>query len=269
MRTHAFVHFNTIEDADRARLELNGVKITAKYASNKISKPVRLCKYETKQGQGDLNPNTNLLIKNISKEVSQHQLWNIFRAYGDIRSCKLVVDYLGNSKGYGYISYYQVLEADKAKYELNEKEFNGKLLKVTNLQHGRRVENKKNNIYVKHFPKENFDDEDLKNLFGKYGEIKSAIVLKDQNGVSKGFGFVCFSSAEDAEEAYKNMKDSTLFPGLPSLYVNFAMKKGERQELLMKKREEMFKQAQRMTVFVKIKDENAIVYNFLISFIEK
>jgi len=108
LRTHAFVTFNTGEDAEKARLELNGVKISAKYANNKISKPVRLCKYETKQSQGEIDRRTNLLAKNISKEVSAHGLFNMFRQFGDIRSCKLVVDYLGNSKGYGYISFYRV-----------------------------------------------------------------------------------------------------------------------------------------------------------------
>jgi polyadenylate-binding protein len=161
MRTHAFVTFNSVEDAQRARLELNGVKISAKYASNKISKPIRLCKYETKQAQGDVDGRTNLLVKNISKEVSAHSLFNMFRQYGDIKSCKLVVDYLGNSKEYGYVSFYRVDDAEKAKNELHDKEFGGKSIKVNYLEHGKRMEKRKNNIYVKHIPKENFRDEDL------------------------------------------------------------------------------------------------------------
>jgi RNA recognition motif-containing protein len=161
MRTHAFVTFNSVVDAERARLELNGVKITAKYAINKISKPVRLCKYETKQSQGDLDRRTNLLVKNISKDISAHSLFNMFRHFGDIKSCKLVLDYLGNSKGYGYVSFYRVDDADRAKNELNDKELSGKLIKVNYLEYGIRIEKRKNNIYVKHIPKENFSDADL------------------------------------------------------------------------------------------------------------
>lgn len=84
------------------------------------------------------------------------------------------------------------------------------------------------------------------------------MVLKDSNNCSKGFGFVCFERAEDAEEAYSNMNNKSIFNDLPCLYVNFAMKKSERLELLQKRREEMFKSAQRMTIFSKIKDENAV-----------
>jgi RNA recognition motif-containing protein len=161
MKTHAFVTFNTREDADRARLELNGVKMTAKYANTKVAKPVRLCKYETRQTLSNLDRRANLLVTNISKDVSPHGFFNTFRKFGDIYSCKLVVDYLGNSKGYGYVTFYNVNDAEKAKSELNEKDINGKLMKVNYLEYGRRTERKKNNVYVKHIPKENFTNSEL------------------------------------------------------------------------------------------------------------
>jgi RNA recognition motif-containing protein len=166
MKTHATVHFETREFCEKARLELNGIKITPKYATNKIGKPVRLCRYETKQsidiGRGMDSINTNLLAKNIPKEVSGHNFWNMFRKFGDIKSCKLVVDMLGNTKGYGYVNYYRGEDAAKALNELNDKEICNKRLKITLLQPGRRIEKRKNNVYVKHIPKNTFSDNDLK-----------------------------------------------------------------------------------------------------------
>jgi hypothetical protein len=48
--------------------------------------------------------------------------------------------------------------------------------------------------------------------------------------MSKGFGFVCFSNASAAASAIKELRDNEhSFPGLPPLYVDFAMKKDERQ----------------------------------------
>ena len=168
MRTHAFVTFSTGDDANRARTELNGVKITAKYATNKVAKPVRLCKYETKPSQLEMDYRTNLLVKNLAKEVSAHGFFNMFRPFGDIRSCKLVVDYLGNSKGYGYVSFYRLDDSARATAALNDKDVLGKTLKVNLLEHGRRVEKRRNNIYVKHIPKENFNDEELNVIFYFY-----------------------------------------------------------------------------------------------------
>lgn len=259
LRTHAFVHFQSKEDAEKARAELNGVKITPKYSTSKIAKPVRLCKYETRAYLTDIDKHCNLLVKNLSKEVSAHMLFKTFRKYGDIRSSKLMIDFFGNSKGFGFVSFYKADDSMKAKSELDGKELGGKIIKVNYLEKGRRQQVKKNNIYVKHFPKKDFDHKDLEKLFAKFGEIKSAIVLKDEKGESKGFGFVCFTNPDDAEKALKEMNEKKIFDDIENnLYVSFAMKKGERQEQLLKKREEMFKQSQKMTVYAKIKDETAI-----------
>lgn len=83
----------------------------------KQSRPVRICKFETRSYDAQ-DPRTNLLVRNIAKEVSAHQIWKNFRAYGDIRSSKLVLDYLGNSKGYAFVSYFKVPDALKAVEEM-------------------------------------------------------------------------------------------------------------------------------------------------------
>jgi len=164
---HAFVSFDSRESAEKARYELNGVKITAKYSTNKISNPVRLCRYETKMSQTEnqRDPLNNLLIKNLAKDISQHNFWRLFRDFGDIRSCKLAIDYIGNNKGFGFVNFYRSEDAEKAKRELLDKEIHGKPLKVINLEYGRRVEKKKNNVYVKHLPMDNYSNEDLKVKF--------------------------------------------------------------------------------------------------------
>jgi polyadenylate-binding protein len=77
----------------------------------------------------------------------------------------------------------------------------------------------------------------LKKLFEKYGDITSAIVSRDDRGQSKGFGFVCFAHTGNAVEAIKDLKENEMsFPGLPPLYVNFAMKKEERSQMTQKDR---------------------------------
>jgi RNA recognition motif-containing protein len=260
-RSKAFITLGSREMADKAREELNGAKLAAKYSKTKVPKPIRICKFETKQMQEtQSNENSfgrNLLIKNIPKEVSAHQYYKLLRVYGDIRSCKLVVNYKGESKGYGYVNYYANDSAEKAKTELGEKGINGKKIIIVNLQKGLTTSKLKNNIYVKNIPKETFSDEELKKLFATYGEIISAVVVRDQNGDSKGFGFVCFKDPAMAEKSYHELNNKKMFnvPNLPNLYVNFAMKKEERKEHLIKTRVEQLKQDQMMTIFAKIKDD--------------
>lgn len=81
-----------------------------------------------------------------------------------------------------------------------------------------------NNLYVKNFPQPNFEDGELHELFSKYGEISSAIIMRDENGNSKGFGFVCFKEHEAAKAA---LAENSEIPG--GLYVREALSKEQRQ----------------------------------------
>ena len=259
-KTYAFVSFESRSDAERARRELNGVTIQAKYATgiNKISKPVRLCRFESKNVLLNIDPKCNLLVKNLSQQVSAHLLFNTFIKYGDVRSSKLMVDIMGQSKGFGFISYYRPEDSKSAYEHLNNTELGGKNIKINFLEKGRHHIVKRNNIYVKEIPKKNFSDKELTELFNKFGKINSAIVLKDEKGESKGFGFVCFEKPEDAEKALKEMNGKKIFDDVENkLYVSFALKKAERKEELIKMKEKLFKESQKMTIYAKIQqDEN-------------
>lgn len=53
---------------------------------------------------------------------------------------------------------------------------------------------------------DNFDSHDLERAFEKYGTLlRATITLDRETGVSKGFGFVSFSSAEEADQAMQAM----------------------------------------------------------------
>ena len=260
-KTYAFVSFETKNDAERARRELNGVKIQAKYAQgiNKISKPVRLCRYESRNVLSNIDPRCNLLVKNLSPQVSAHLLFNTFIKYGDVRSSKLMVDIMGESKGFGFISYYRWEDSVSAVEHLNNTELGGKNIKINYLEKGRHHTVKRNNIYVKEIPKKNFAEKELIELFKKFGKINSAIVLKDEKGESKGFGFVCFEKPEDAEKAQKEMNGKKIFDNVENkLYVSFALKKAERKEELIKMKEKLFKESQKMTIYAKIQEDDNI-----------
>ena len=260
-KTYAFVSFESKSDAERARRELNGVTIQAKYATgiNKVSKPVRLCRYESKNVLLNIDPKCNLLVKNLSPQVSAHLLFNTFIKYGDVRSSKLMVDIMGESKGFGFISYYRKEDSESAYEHLNNTILGGKNIKINYLEKGRHRTVKRNNIYVKEIPKKNFSDNELKELFAKFGKINSALVLKDEKGESKGFGFVCFEKPEDAEKALKEMNGKKIFDDIENrLYVSFALKKAERKEELIKMKEKLFRESQKMTIYAKIQEDEKI-----------
>jgi hypothetical protein len=95
------------------------------------------------------------------------------------------------------------------------------------------------NLYVKNLPDE-YKDEQLKELFGQYGEIRSAKVVKKEMvsnylGIKRSvkvFGFVCFFEASKAQEAKAKLNGYSLTINGPKLYVDYHQTKQERTEFL-------------------------------------
>ena len=104
------------------------------------------------------------------------------------------------------------------------------------------------NCFVKNFG-DYLDDTTLKALFVPYGEILSAKVMTDDEGESRGFGFVAFNDHDSAQLAVSDLNgkeiDSSGKPAVKSepaedgagdaklfkkIFVGRAMKKIERQQ---------------------------------------
>jgi polyadenylate-binding protein len=65
------------------------------------------------------------------------------------------------------------------------------------------------NLYVKNLD-DSVDDERLKQEFSQFGTITSARIMRDDAGASRGFGFICFSQAEEATKAVTDMSGKML-----------------------------------------------------------
>lgn len=52
----------------------------------------------------------------------------------------------------------------------------------------------------------NVDQEELRNVFEECGEVEDAVIINDkETGRSRGFGFVTFVNAEDAQTAIEEL----------------------------------------------------------------
>jgi polyadenylate-binding protein len=183
----------------------------------------------------------NIFIKNLDKKIDHKSLFDTFQQFGNILSCKIELDETNESKGYGYIQFATQEAADKAIDKVNGKMLNGKKVFVGSFvprkERIAEAYNKKfTNVFIKNLD-EKVDDEELKKMFSAYGTIKSAVIMRDDQGKSKGFGFVNFEKPEEAEDAVTKLNDTEVDG--KTVFVGRAQKKSERESELRSKFEQM------------------------------
>ena len=74
----------------------------------------------------------NIYVGNMSFDVSESELREAFEQFGEITEVRLIMDkFSGKSKGFCFIEMPNKEEAQKAIEEMNEKEFKGRALNVS------------------------------------------------------------------------------------------------------------------------------------------
>lgn len=73
----------------------------------------------------------NIYIGNLAPQVSDQELENLFKPYGELKSVKIIRDmFTGDSKGFGFVEMNDKTAAETAIKELNAKEVGGKKIVV-------------------------------------------------------------------------------------------------------------------------------------------
>ncbi len=73
----------------------------------------------------------NIYIGNLASQVSDQELENLFKPYGELKSVKIIRDmFTGDSKGFGFVEMNDKTDAETAIKELNAKEVGGKKIVV-------------------------------------------------------------------------------------------------------------------------------------------
>ncbi|XP_043334666.1 polyadenylate-binding protein 1-like isoform X3 [Cervus canadensis] len=241
-RGFGFVHFETHEAAQNAISTMNGMLLNDRkvFVGHFKSRRER----EVELGARAMEF-TNIYVKNLHADVDEQRLQDLFSQFGKMLSVKVMRDDSGHSRGFGFVNFEKHEEAQKAVVNMNGREVSGRLLYVGRAQKRverqnelkRRFEQMKQdrltryqgvNLYVKNLD-DSIDDEKLRKEFSPYGVITSAKVMTE-GGHSKGFGFVCFSSPEEATKAVTEMNGRIV--GTKPLYVALAQRKEERKAIL-------------------------------------
>lgn len=223
---YGYVQFEKKDHAQKVislgKIDLMGTKITAQ-------------KFIPLSQRENLHWKNNLYIRGFGESMKSEEINKIFTQYGEITSHAVMhtKDFRGNDRYFAYVCYKNSEEAQNAISALNNKTEVGvhwyiaphmsKSVRRAKIQqeYRKKVEEwKKMNLFIKGFPI-TLTESQLKDICQEYGVVTSVKILKTENIVyqnnvakqeflSKGTGFVCFTTAESAALAISGLKNKKI-----------------------------------------------------------
>ncbi|GAA6087570.1 polyadenylate-binding protein 1-like [Tachysurus ichikawai] len=161
-----------------------------------------------------------LFVRGLDSNVDEYPLYKKFLRFGNISRAKVV-----ESKGYGYVQFESQEAAASAIKRLNGMLLNDQYVTIEYFKDRDerkpevRPQHQANNLFIKNLDCA-IDDECLRTVFGQFGTVMNAKVMME-NGLSKGFGFVSYTSSQDATTAKKALNGRIW--GRKQVYVGVAL----------------------------------------------
>jgi len=241
---YGYIQFATQEAAEKSTQMVNGMMLNGKkvFVGPFVTKKERMVANSSKKF-------TNIFVKNLPPSTTTDELKEMFAPFGPVSSAAIAGADSGQPKGFGFVNFENADSAENAVHEMNNKivegTADGKPLFVGRAQkrHERDTELRHKfeqmkmeqmtkyqgiNLYIKNLD-DDIDEEKLRSVFDPFGTITSCKVMSDSKG-PKGFGFVCFSSPEEATKAVTEM-NGKIVANKP-LYVGLAQRKEARKAQL-------------------------------------
>lgn len=114
---YAYVNFASLADAANAMKELNYTRLR--------DRPLRIMWVQRDPSQRRVATG-NVFVKNLDPSVDSRVLAENFQLFGNVLSCRVVMDEAGKSKGYGFVQFDTDEAAKRAIDELNGASIGGR-----------------------------------------------------------------------------------------------------------------------------------------------
>lgn len=163
-----------------------------------------------------------LFVGNLSWNVTEDWLQQEFEYFGKVEGCRIVIERdTGRSKGYGYVDFEKAADAAKAHKEKAGTELDGRTMNVDfanskpsndqrqesrRKQYADEVGDPSDTLFIGNLSF-GADQDTLTTTFQPHGTILGVrIPTRPEDGKPKGYGYITFSSVDEAKDALEQLQ---------------------------------------------------------------
>lgn len=249
---YGYVHYSTVEAKNKCIKEANEKEV---WPGDKLVVE-NFQKKQERGGVSTMNPNKSIFMKNFPADYDEKKIKELIgnvkvswmKIMIDPKDRKYAIIILENEDDVSKIKALnkKIVEGDNELFVDNlmskhdRKRYLNSKIYDTNIQLTRKFKNC--NLHVRNLPLEMGENE-LKELFSKYGSIKSVKIpltttVTKINGkfvettTSPGFGYVCFNDPDAAKNALDDLNGKPIEGCKRNILINYFMSKNERSQVL-------------------------------------
>ncbi|KAF2010153.1 RNA-binding domain-containing protein [Aaosphaeria arxii CBS 175.79] len=251
----------------RQRLSVDGAEaVTATVDAEQPTSNVEPLPNDEEVRKQNLQQRRSLFIRSLAPSVTTEHLTELFSESYPIKHALAVLDPTTKQcKGYGFVTFADAEDAQRAKDELNGADLQGRKIRVEIAEprhrdidseipgHKKstpaaasikakeereqaRKDQQPPKLILRNLPWSIKTPEDLSKLFQSYGKVTIATLPKKPNGELKGFGFVLLRGRKNAEKALENLNGKEIDGR--AIAVDWAVDRDTWQNLQSAQREE-------------------------------
>nr|XP_023853616.1 polyadenylate-binding protein 1-A-like [Salvelinus alpinus] len=149
----------------------------------------------------------SLYVGDLHQNVTEADLNKMFSEAGPISSVRVCRDRVTHrSLGYAYVNFYQPDDAERALHMFSNDMLEGRYLRIMRSDPDRTLRKSGvGNIFIRNLDKKSITNKNLYETFSAFGDIYSSKVVCDENGHSKGYGYIQYKTQEAADRAIEKL----------------------------------------------------------------
>merc|ERR1719458_1829142 len=183
----------------------------------------------TRNGQGGVNDGgpdpdaIKMFVGQVPRSMDEEELREFFSEFGPVHQLNILRDKsTGVSRGCCFVTYFNRRDALEAQNKLHNVKTLPGMHHPLQMKPADTENRNERKLFIGMVCKK-MGEEDIRQMFDKFGPVEEVTVLRDDQGVSRGCAFVTFTSRQIAMVAIKAMHHSITMEGCSSpIVVKFA-----------------------------------------------